>query len=185
MPCATASQGFRPSAPGTAATRGASRSFAPHPAAGSSAYSAALLGSEGGRLAGRLADVVDVGYRTTDYLLLVPGEGGAALPDEARSGSVDAGRSQVVDAVRADVAAQGGVPCTPPEGLVEATVSAGEHLTVRGRAVDLRPATWPAGSRPKATGHGVNASTTSPRCSSRAVAAPRWHRNCGFPVCRW
>ena len=103
------------------------------------AYYTALLGPDGGRLAGQLVGVIDVGYRTTDYLLLTPSEGGAALPDEARSGSVEAGMSQVIDAVRADVSARSGVPFSPPEGMVETTLENGGRLTVRGRTVDLRP----------------------------------------------
>ncbi len=98
------------------------------------------LAQDGPRLAGQMAGVVDIGYHTTDYMLMSPGDGGTSVPDEARSDSLDAGMSQVIDAVRAYVSAQTGVAFSPPEGMVETTLSNGGHLTVRGRDLDLHPA---------------------------------------------
>ena len=98
------------------------------------------LAQDGPRLAGQMVGILDVGYHTTDYLLMTPGDGGTSVPDEGRSGSLDAGMSQAIDAVRAYVSEQTGVPFAPPEGMVEATLGNGGHLTVRGRDLDLRPA---------------------------------------------
>jgi len=104
------------------------------------AYYAALLGPDGARLAGQGVGVVDVGYHTTDYLLMVPGDSGASMPDEARSGSIDAGMSQVVDTVRQHVSGATGTPFAAPEGLIEGALRNTGHITVRGEVVDLRPA---------------------------------------------
>lgn len=104
------------------------------------AYYAALLGSHGARLTGQMAGVLDVGYHTTDYMLMIPGDGGMSVADEARSSSLDVGMSQAIDTVRAYVSGQTGVPFAPPEGMVESTLSDGAHLTVRGHDLDLRPA---------------------------------------------
>ena len=104
------------------------------------AYYSALISANGERLAGQMVGVIDVGYHTTDYLLMTPGDGGMSVPDEGRSGSLDAGMSQAIDAARVYVSEQTGVPFAPPEGMVEATLGNGGHLTVRGRDIDLRPA---------------------------------------------
>ncbi len=98
------------------------------------------LAQDGPRLAGQMVGIVDIGYHTTDYMLMSPGDGGMSVPDEARSDSLDAGMSQVIDAVRGYVSAQTGVAFSPPEGMVETTLGNGGRLTVRGRELDLRPA---------------------------------------------
>ncbi|MDI3317832.1 MAG: ParM/StbA family protein [Bacillota bacterium] len=66
------------------------------------AYLTALRTDPG--LAGAEVGVIDIGYRTTDLSLLVPGADGAAVPDEGRSGSLDVGYHAVVDSVRRAVA---------------------------------------------------------------------------------
>lgn len=104
------------------------------------AYYAALLGVDGARLAGQGVGVIDTGFHTTDFLLLSPGDGGAAVPDEARSGSIDAGMSQVIDAVRAYVSAESGTPFAAPEGVIEGALRSTGYITVRGRDIDLRGA---------------------------------------------
>lgn len=101
------------------------------------AYVAALHRPGGERLAGKAVGVVDVGFKTCDYLLLVPGPDGVAVPDEARCGSVDAGIGQATEAVRQYLAGQVGT--LPPEGVVEAALRGGGLLPVRGRDLDLRP----------------------------------------------
>lgn len=101
------------------------------------AYLAALSSSAGGRFAGRMAAVVDIGHRTTDYLLLHPGEGGAPVPDETRSGSLDAGMNRVYAQVAAEVVT--GALAGGAEGLIERELRAGRGvLPVRGRDVDIR-----------------------------------------------
>ncbi len=104
------------------------------------AYYSALLGSDGARLAGQMVGVVDIGYHTSDFLLLVPGGDGVSVPDEARSGSLDAGMSQPIDAVRQYVSSKTGTPFAAPEGMIEAALRNGGHLTVRGREIDVRSA---------------------------------------------
>ena len=103
------------------------------------AYYAALLGPDGAKLAGQAVGAVDIGYHTTDFLLLTPGDGGVSIPDEARSGSLDAGMSQATDAVRQHVVNQTGTPFSPPEGMIEAALRNGGHITVRGESIDIRP----------------------------------------------
>lgn len=98
------------------------------------------LAQDGPRLAGQMAAVLDIGYHTTDYMLMTPGDDGTSVPDEGRSGSLDAGMSQAIDAVRTYVSAQTGVAFSPPEGMVETTLGNGGRITVRGRDLDLRPA---------------------------------------------
>ena len=104
------------------------------------AYYSALLGPDGAKLAGQAVGVVDIGYHTTDFLLLTPGDGGVSIPDESRSGSLDSGMSQVIDAVRQHVSATTGTPFSAPEGLIENAVRNGGHITVRGHAVEVLPA---------------------------------------------
>lgn len=80
--------------------------------------------------------VVDVGYRTTDYLLLSI-HGGLPTPDEERSGSIDLGIGRVYDAVRDAVAARtGGFP--PPEAVIERAVSGSGAVRFRGTEIDVR-----------------------------------------------
>lgn len=101
------------------------------------AYLAVMQGSEGWRLVGRPVGVIDIGYRTCDYLLVTP-RGGAPAPDEERSGSVDLGIGQAYDAVRETLASQtGGLP--PPESLVEEGIAGSGTLHYRGSEIALRP----------------------------------------------
>ncbi len=79
--------------------------------------------------------LIDVGFRTTDYLLLQQTKGGA-LPDEARSGSVDTGVGLVYEAVARDIGGQAGVMVPP--GMVEGALTASGTLTVRGKVYDVR-----------------------------------------------
>lgn len=104
---------------------------------GVGAYVAALRAPGGDRLAGRPVGVLDVGYRTTDYLLLLPGSEGVSVPSEERSGSVDVGIGQAVDAVRQEVARMVGL--LPPEGLVDRALRGGGVMYLRGEELDLRP----------------------------------------------
>ena len=87
-------------------------------------------------ITGQAAGVIDVGFRTTDYLLLQPIEG-ASMPDESRSGSVDAGIGQALNAIRGYIARTVGASFDPPEGLIEDAVRRG-NITVRNRDIDLR-----------------------------------------------
>lgn len=102
------------------------------------AYLAALNSPGGVRLAGRAVGVIDVGYRTTDYLLLTPDDvTGLAVPDEARSGSVDAGVGRAYAEVAAEIARE--TAGMAPESLIERTLMSDGILTVRGQDRDLKP----------------------------------------------
>jgi plasmid segregation protein ParM len=98
------------------------------------AYVAAL--SADGSLARGRYGVVDVGFRTTDLVLLVPNADGVPVPDDARSGSVDAGIGLAYEAVRQQVERESGV--LVDEGIVMAALRGDGVLRVRGAARDLR-----------------------------------------------
>lgn len=79
--------------------------------------------------------LIDVGYRTTDLLLMRPG-GAGLIPDEPACGSFDAGAGRVYERVRRTVGARAGV--LVPEGAVEdALAHLAGRLIVRGREYDL------------------------------------------------
>lgn len=82
--------------------------------------------------------VVDVGYRTTDHMLvrLAPGER-LARPDERASGSLDVGVERVYAAVAQEVSQEASVILDPSD--VEQAVLNGRPLSVRGRRVDVEP----------------------------------------------
>ncbi len=79
--------------------------------------------------------LVDVGFRTTDYLLVQQTQGGA-LPDEARSGSVDTGIGLAYEGVARMIGGQAGVMVPP--GMVEGALASSGTLTARGRVYDVR-----------------------------------------------
>jgi hypothetical protein len=100
------------------------------------AYFAAV--AEAPELARRPCAVVDVGYRTTDHVLLrlAPGEV-LARPDERASGSLDVG----IERVYAEVAQSLGREHTSmvePSAVEQAALS-GVPMTLWGREVDARP----------------------------------------------
>lgn len=99
---------------------------------GAGAFQAAL---EDPSLADRPVGLVDVGYRTTDYLLM--GRMGAGLaPDEASCGSIDAGAGRIFERVRQALPDRSGVMI--PEGAVEEALDHyGGRLYVRGKEIDV------------------------------------------------
>jgi plasmid segregation protein ParM len=85
-------------------------------------------------LEGRPLGIIDVGYRTTDYLMLRRGDRGL-VPVEDACGTTDLGVGQVYAQVR------DGLPVQVPEGAVESALRHYEgRMWVRGQAVDLAPA---------------------------------------------
>ncbi len=98
------------------------------------AYVAAL--SADGALARGRYGVVDVGFRTTDLVLLTPNADGVPVPDDARSGSVDAGIGLAYEAVRQQVERESGLLWD--EGIVLAALRGDVVLRVRGAARALR-----------------------------------------------
>ena len=85
-------------------------------------------------LALRPVGLIDVGYRTTDFLVMRRADAGLA-PDEAACGSVDLGAGQVYERVRQSLTEQAGVLI--PEGAVEdALAHYGGRLYLQGREVD-------------------------------------------------
>ena len=108
---------------------------------GYGAYLAALAADPG--LAGEYVGLVDVGYRTTDYVLLVPGEGGTATVDAVRCGSVDVGLRVAYDAVRTGIAREAGMAFDPPEHYVERAVERGV-MRVYDRDIDVKGMLGPA-----------------------------------------
>ena len=103
------------------------------------AFFDAISSPGGERLVGQAVAVLDVGYKTSDYLLLTPTPEGISVPDESRSGSVGVGKSNAIDAVRAYVAQESGMTSLPPESLVETALANGGMITVRGKQFDIRP----------------------------------------------
>ena len=85
-------------------------------------------------LALRPVGLIDVGSRTTDFLVMRRADAGLA-PDEAACGSVDLGAGQVYERVRQSLTEQAGVLI--PEGAVEdALAHYGGRLYLQGREVD-------------------------------------------------
>lgn len=106
------------------------------------AYYSACLNVHGGlrdaSLARQPVGVVDVGYRTTDYLVMARGPGGL-LPREDLAGSLDMGINTAHQAVRAEAEAL----ARRPVDLVQverALAWAEGSLYVQGREVSLRKA---------------------------------------------
>lgn len=89
-------------------------------------------------LLGQPVGVVDVGYKTVDYLLVMPGANGLPVPDTTRSGSIMMGMGQAVDAVRDYIRDIMGVSALPPEGNVHAAIQGNGTLPVRGKSIEVR-----------------------------------------------
>ena len=85
-------------------------------------------------LAHRPVGLIDVGYRTTDYLVMRRGDAGL-MPDESACGSADVGAGQVYERVRTALTDEFGVLI--PEGAVEDAIAhyAGQ-MFLQGREVD-------------------------------------------------
>lgn len=95
---------------------------------------------EGVTLRGKTLGVVDVGYKTTDYLLVSPGDDGSPVVDSARSGSLNLGMSQAVDATRQHLVSALGAVNVPPEDVVARALRGDGSVTYRGRAIPVREA---------------------------------------------
>lgn len=72
---------------------------------------------------GQAVGVVDVGGRTTDFAVVLPGPGGAPAIDHRRSGSVDLGVLDVVDALRPVLMGKLGAREIPESVVVEAVAT--------------------------------------------------------------
>ncbi len=75
--------------------------------------------------------VVDVGYRTTDHVMISRAPGKAMAPDLAASGTIEIGMSVVARTVAAQVEKVRGVPVTSSE------VEMAAGLMIRGQKIDL------------------------------------------------
>lgn len=102
---------------------------------GLGAYAAHVANSSGSLPGGRVVGVVDVGYRTTDFLLLQPSSNGS-VPDEARSGSIDTGVGQAYETVRANLQRETGLMI--PAGMVEQAMAENGSLPIRGKEHPLQ-----------------------------------------------
>lgn len=103
---------------------------------GLGAYAAHVANSRGSLPPGRAIGVVDVGYRTTDFLLLQPSPAGP-VPDEARSGSIDTGVGQAYEAVRTSLQRETGLMI--PAGMVEQALAGHGSLPIRGKEYPVQP----------------------------------------------
>ena len=101
------------------------------------AYFDAISSRDGEHLVGQAVAVLDVGFKTSDFIMLTPTPDGVSVPDESRSGSVNAGIGNVFDAVRTFVAEQTGTTTLPPESLIETAISNGGTIMVRGKEFDV------------------------------------------------
>jgi len=75
---------------------------------------------EGKGVAGSWVGVVDIGYRTTDYLLLAPGKNGVSVPDESRSGSMDEGVGKALEKASREASLRSGSIPGSAEAILEA-----------------------------------------------------------------
>lgn len=100
---------------------------------GAGAFAAAMRDDQ--TLAERPVGLVDVGYRTVDYLAMRR-TAGAVVPDEAACGSIDLGAGRVFENVRQALSDQTGTML--PAGAVEdALQNYDARLTIRGRDHDV------------------------------------------------
>ena len=82
----------------------------------------------------RPVGLIDVGYRTTDYVAMRR-TAGAVVPDEAACGSIDLGAGRVFESVRQALSDRSGVML--PEGAIEdAIANYGGRLSIRGQDYD-------------------------------------------------
>ncbi len=82
----------------------------------------------------RPVGLIDVGYRTTDYVAMRR-VSGAVAPDESACGSIDLGAGRVFEAVRQALSDRSGVML--PEGAIEdAIANYGGRLAIRGQDYD-------------------------------------------------
>lgn len=88
-------------------------------------------------LASRPVGLIDIGYRTTDYLLMRRQTSGLA-PDEAVCGSFDAGAGCVYERVRQTLTERSGV-LVPDAAVEDALAHYDGRLFLRGAETDLRP----------------------------------------------
>lgn len=96
----------------------------------------ALAVTQDPSLAQKPTGLIDVGYRTTDYLAMRRIAGSVA-PDEAACGSIDLGAGRVFESVRLALSDQSGVMV--PEGAVEdAIANYGGRIFLRGREHDVQ-----------------------------------------------
>lgn len=95
---------------------------------------------EGTALQGKTLGIVDVGYKTTDYLLVSPGGDGAPVVDSPRSGSLTLGMSRAVDSARQHLVSMVGSVNTPPEDVVARALSGDGTVSFRGRRIPIRQA---------------------------------------------
>lgn len=96
------------------------------------AYYAALLVDRS--IGTRPCGVLDIGFRTSDALLMLP-VGRSAQPDEMRSVSFDQGIGGTFEAVARAVSEETGTMI--PAGAVERAANGDGRLAVRGREVDV------------------------------------------------
>lgn len=105
---------------------------------GAGCYSAACLHPDGTVrdrvLIRQPVGVVDVGYRTTDYLVMQMGPGGL-VPRDDLSGSLDLGMNQALQETAADLEARAGTPVDVLQ-VERALAWAQGKLYVRGREYD-------------------------------------------------
>ncbi len=100
---------------------------------GAGAFAAAMRADP--TLAERPVGLIDIGYRTTDYLAMRR-TAGAVAPDEAACGSIDLGAGRVFEAVRQALSDQTGTMLAA--GTVEdALENYGGRLTIRGKDHDV------------------------------------------------
>lgn len=99
------------------------------------AYFALAATPQGIRLGSRDLGVVDVGYRTTDFLLMR-----SLAPDTELSGSIDLGIGDAMAAAAQSLVASHGPSFALPDTAIEEALLGDGSIGIRGRVVDLRPA---------------------------------------------
>lgn len=102
---------------------------------GAGAFLAALRADP--TLSDRPVGLIDIGYKTTDFLLMRASKASAGLvPDETASGSLDIGAGHVFEQVRGEVSRSSGVLI--PDGAIEEAIERYHgRLYLRGNKMDV------------------------------------------------
>ena len=103
------------------------------------AYFSFVATPGGSALAQQEIGVVDIGYRTTDYLVVRP-QGGKMRPDMELSGSIDTGIGDAMAAIGKSLAEDHRLSFPLPGTSIEEALLGNGTIGIRGQVVNVQPA---------------------------------------------